>query len=83
MADQGSPSVTQHVESVEPLSLLLHSLHRWLTGPGGSVEEHPLREREVVGSNPGRAILKALQMVPVASLLGAELYNKHWLLFSQ
>ena len=31
-----------------------------------------LREREVVGSNPGRAIQKALKMVPVATLLGAQ-----------
>ena len=25
------------------------------SGPAGSVVEHPLRDREVVGSNPGRA----------------------------
>ena len=37
--------------------------------------KHPLREREVVGSNPGRAIPKALKMVPVATLLGAQ-HNK-------
>ena len=37
--------------------------------------EHPLREREVVGSNPGRAIPKALKMVPVATLLGAQHYK--------
>ena len=37
--------------------------------------EHPLREREVVGSNPGRAIPKALKMVPVATLLGAQYYK--------
>ena len=41
------------------------------TGPGSSVVEHPLREREVVDSNPGRAIPKALKMVPVATLLDA------------
>ena len=29
--------------------------------------EHPLRDQEVVGSNPGRAIPRALKMVPVAS----------------
>ena len=45
------------------------------TGPGGSVVEHPLREREVVGSNPGRAIPKALKLVPVATLLGAQHYK--------
>ena len=37
--------------------------------------EHPLRDREVVGLNPGRAILKALKMVPVATLLGAQHYK--------
>ena len=45
------------------------------TGPAGSVVEHPLRDREVVGSNPGRAIPKALKMVPVATLLGAQYYK--------
>ena len=43
--------------------------------PCGSVVEHPLRDREVVGSNPGRAIPKALKMVPVATLLGAQHYK--------
>ena len=38
--------------------------------------EHPLREREVVGSNPGRAIPKSLKMVPVATLLGAQHYKE-------
>ena len=37
--------------------------------------EHPLRDREVVGSNPGCAIPKALKMVPVATLLGAQHYK--------
>ena len=37
--------------------------------------EHPLLDREVVGSNPGRAIPKALKMVPVATLLGAQHYK--------
>ena len=41
----------------------------------GSVVEHPLRDREVVGSNLGRAIPKALKMVPVATLLGAQYYK--------
>ena len=44
-------------------------------GPCGSVVEHPLRDREVVGSNPGRVIPKALKMVPVATLLGAQYYK--------
>ena len=30
---------------------------------------------QVVGSNPGRAIPKALKMVPVATLLGAQYYK--------
>ena len=47
----------------------------FLTGPAGSVVEHPLRDQEVVGSIPGRAIPKALKMVPVATLLGAQHYK--------
>ena len=43
--------------------------------PFGSVAERPLRDWEVVGSNPGRAIPKALKMVPVATLLGAQHYK--------
>ena len=39
------------------------------------VVERPLREREVAGSKPGRAIPKALQKVPVATLLGAQHYK--------
>ena len=49
-------------------------LNRSFTGPCGSVVEHPLRDREVVGSNLGRAIPNALKMVPVATLLGAQYY---------
>ena len=45
------------------------------TCPAGSVVEHPLRDREVVGSKPGRAIPKALKMVPVATLLGVQHYK--------
>ena len=45
------------------------------TCPAGSVVEHPLRDREVVCSNPGRAIPKALKMVPVATLPGAQHYK--------
>ena len=48
----------------------------FLSGPRGSEVEHPLRDREVVGSNPGRAIPKALKMVPVATLLGAQYYKE-------
>ena len=50
-------------------------VHLEVTGPCGSVVEHPLRDREVLGSNPGRAIPKALKMVPVATLLGAQHYK--------
>ena len=45
------------------------------TGPAGSVVEHLLRDREVVGSNPGRAIPKALKMVPVVTLLDTQHYK--------
>ena len=43
--------------------------------PIAQVVERPLREREVAGSQPGRAIPKALKMVPVATLLGAQHYK--------
>ena len=43
--------------------------------PVAQMVERPLREREVVGSILGRAIPKALKMVPVATLLGAQHYN--------
>ena len=45
------------------------------TGPDGSVVEHSPREGEVVGSNSGPAIPKALKMVPVAALLGTQHYK--------
>ena len=45
------------------------------TGPCGLVVEQPLRDREVTGSKPSRAIPKALKMVPVATLLGAQHYK--------
>ena len=50
-------------------------MYVYYTGPAGSVTEHPLWDREVVGSNPGHAIPKALKMVPVATLLGAQHYK--------
>ena len=37
--------------------------------------ERPLRKREVTGSKPSHAIPKALKMVPVATLLGAQYYK--------
>ena len=43
--------------------------------PIARVVERPLREREVAGSKPGHAIPKALKMVPVAALLGAQHYK--------
>ena len=53
-----------------PLTVSYIHFHlRCFTGLRGSVVEHPLRDREVVGSNPGRAIPKMLKMVPVATLL--------------
>ena len=56
-------------------SYLYVSCSKSITGPRGSVVEHPLRDREVVDSNPGCAIPKALKMVPVATLLGAQYYK--------
>ena len=53
---------------VDPFSLILPV-------PVAQVVEHPLREREVAGSNLSRAILKALKIVPVATLLRAEHYK--------
>ena len=44
--------------------------------------ERPLREREVVGSIPGRAIPKALKMVPVATLFCAQHYKEAQALLS-
>ena len=43
--------------------------------PIAQVLKRPLREREVAGSKPGRDIPKALKMVPVATLLGAQHYK--------
>ena len=43
--------------------------------PIDQVVERPLREREVAGSKPGPAIPKALKMVPVVTLLGAQHYK--------
>ena len=43
--------------------------------PIAQMVERPLREREVMGSIPGCAIPKALKMVPVATLLGAQHYK--------
>ena len=43
--------------------------------PIAQMVERPLREREVVGLNPGGAIPKALKMVSMANLLGAQHYK--------
>ena len=48
---------------------------RVLPVPVAQVVEHPLWEREVVGSNPGRPIPKPIKMVAVATLLGAQHYK--------
>ena len=64
---------------IQPWTAELAALDQFFTklrtGPTGSVVEHPLRDREVVGSNRGRAIPKVLKMVPVAALLGAQRYK--------
>ena len=39
------------------------------------VVERWLRDRVVMGSKPGRAIQKALEMVPMATLLEAQRYE--------
>ena len=46
-----------------------------MTGSGDFVANHPFWEQEVVGSNPGRAMSKTLEMVPVATLLVAQHYK--------
>ena len=43
--------------------------------PIAQMVERPLREQEVVGSIPGCAIPKAIKMVSVATLLGAQHYK--------
>ena len=47
----------------------------WVPAPIAQMVERPLREREGMGSIPGRTIPKALKMVPVATLLGAQHYK--------
>ena len=44
--------------------------------------ERPLREREVVGSIPGRAIPKALKMVPVPTCLALSIIRQALALLS-
>ena len=66
--------VTLKIGSKSPKSSQLCIVSQF-TGPRGSVVESPLRDREVVGSNPGCAIPKALKMVPVATLLGAQYFK--------
>ena len=56
-------------------NLLKNYNSRTLPVPIAQMVERPLWEREVVGSIPGRAIPKALKMVPVATLLGAQHYK--------
>ena len=45
------------------------------TCPDGAKGRASAREGEVGGSNPGRAIPKALKMVPVATLFGDQHYK--------
>ena len=57
-----------------PCGLLFYEC--WIISvPIAQMVERPLREREVVGSILGRAKPKALKMVPVATLLGAQHYK--------
>ena len=51
------------------------------TGPVCSVVAHPLRDREVVGSNPGRAIRKALKMAPSKQPCAIENFQVFFCLF--
>ena len=53
----------------------LDTKHYSTPAPVAQVVEHSLREREVLGSIPCRAIPKALKIVPVATLLGAQHYK--------
>ena len=48
------------------------SINRHAYWYSGSVVEHPLCDREVVGSIPGRVIPKTLKMVLAALSLGAH-----------
>ena len=59
-----------------PKRMLVNS-YFYQSVPIGQMVERPLREREVVGSIPGRAIPKALKMVLdlVATLLGVQQYK--------
>ena len=69
-------NIEHSLNNIQIFSMIIEPRHEQselsTTGPAGSVVEHPLRDREVVGSIPGRAIPKALKMVPVATLLGAQ-----------
>ena len=46
-----------------------------LPAPVAQVVAHPLRDREVAGSIPDRAIPNAFKMVPVTTLLSAQHYK--------
>ena len=56
---------------------MLHSdrVIQKLPAPVAQVVEDPLWDWEIVGSIPSSAIPKALKMVPVATLLGAQHYK--------
>ena len=64
------------------LAIFLYKQFKHHTGPAGSVVEHPLRDREVVGSNPGRAIPKALKWYQWLPCLVLSIIRQAWLLFS-
>ena len=59
----------------KPLPPLVVSPSRRLNGPDSANGRASASGAGVVGSIPGRAIPKALKMVPVATLLGAQHYK--------
>ena len=63
------------LSSRTPCLILLYASQALKPVPIAQMVEHPLRERLVVGTNPGCAIPKAIKMVPVATLLGTQHYK--------
>ena len=68
-------SQIMHLLCLKILVSLMHLFETHIDSfpvPIAQMVDRPLRERELVGSNPGRAIPKALKMVPVATLICAK-----------
>ena len=61
-----------HIWSIMPS---ISKVHADSTGPDGTNDRASASGAGGRGSNPGCAIPKALKMVPVASLLGAQHYE--------